>query len=81
MHVLVRIKDENHAKKVIKRLVRVGYEEFTPSSPIPISSVKKIVVYGDGDYQLSQFVNGDMIKPKDVMNSAPVKYFLEHNYV
>ena len=79
MDVYVKIKDEKHAEKVIKRLVRVGYKEF--GSTIPLDEVVSIDVFDDGDYQLLNFEELATIKPKDVMSSAPVKYFLEHNHV
>jgi len=82
MHeVNVRIKDEKHAKKVIERLVRIGYKEYESVLTVPLDRVKNISVYDDGDYQLLNYRENIEIKPKDVMNSKPVKYFLEHNHV
>lgn len=79
--VNVRIKDEKHAKKVIKRLVRIGYKEYMSVLTVPLDRVKNISVYDDGNYQLLNYREHIEIKPKDVMNSEPVKYFLEHNHV
>lgn len=81
MEVNVRIKDEKHAKKVIKRLVRIGYKKYESVLPIPLDHVKNISVYDDGDYQLLNYRENIEIKPKDLMDSEPVKYFLEHNHV
>lgn len=83
MDVYVKIKDEKHAEKVIKRLVRIGYVEWLKMGTISLSCVSVIGVFSDGDYQLlaSNPNNYNLIKPKDVMNSEPVKYFLEHNHV
>ena len=81
MEVNVRIKDEKHTKKVIERLVRVGYKEYESRLTIPYNQVKTISVYDDGDYQLLNYRENIEIKPKDVMSSEPVKYFLEHNHV
>jgi len=82
MHeVNVRIKDEKHAKKVIERLVRIGYKEYESVLTVPLDRVKNISVYDDGDYQLLNYRENIEIKPKDVMNSKPVKYFMEHNHV
>ena len=83
MDVYVNIKDEKHAEKVIKRLVRIGYVEWLKMGTISLSWVRTIGVFSDGTYQLLSLPDwgDDMIKPKDVMNSKPVKYFLEHNHV
>ena len=79
--VYVKIKDKKHAEKVIKRLVRIGYREYISFFPIPRSHVKTIAVYSDGDYQLLSREDSNAIKPKDIINSEPVKYFMEHNHV
>lgn len=81
MEVNVRIKDEKHAKKVIERLVRIGYKEYESVLTVPLDGVKNISVYDDGDYQLLNYRENIEIKPKDVMSSEPVKYFLERNHV
>ena len=81
VNVNVRIKDEKHAKKVIERLVRIGYKEYLPTLRIPLYLVKSISVYDDGDYLLLSYKENIEIKPKDLMDSEPVKYFLEHNHV
>ena len=81
MDVYVKIKDEKHAEKVIKRLVRIGYKEYGPLLTLPYNQVKTISVYDDGDYQLLNYKETIEIKPKDLMDSEPVKYFLEHNHV
>jgi len=81
VNVNVRIKDEKHAKKVIERLVRIGYKEYKATLGIPLYLVKNISVYGDGDYLLLSYKENIEIKPKDLMDSEPVKYFLEHNHV
>lgn len=83
MDVYVKIKDEKHAEKVIKRLVRIGYVEWLRLGTIPLSDTRVIGVFSDGDYQLleSNINDYELIKPKDVMNSEPVKYFLEHKHV
>jgi hypothetical protein len=81
VEVNVRIKDEKHAKKVIERLVRVGYKEYEPRLTLPYNQVKTISVYDDGDYQLLNYKETIEIKPKYLMKSEPVKYFLEHNHV
>lgn len=81
MEVNVRIKDEKHAKKVIKRLVRIGYKEYESFLTIPYDHVKTISVYDDGDYQLLNYKETIEIKPKDVMDSEQVKYLMEHNHV
>lgn len=78
-YVYVKIKDEKHAKKVIRRLTRIGYKKEILSTD---KEVRTICVFSDGTYQLLSLSDwSDMIKPKDVMNSEPVKYFLEHNNV
>lgn len=79
--VNVRIKDEKHAKKVIERLVRIGYKEYESVLTVPLDRVKNISVYDDGDYQLLNYRENIEIKPKDVMSSEPVKYFLGHKHV
>ena len=81
MEVNVRIKDEKHAEKVIKRLIRIGYKEYALALRLPLDRVKTITVYDDGDYQLLTFEENRSIKPKELMKSEPVKYFLEHNHV
>jgi len=80
MFVYVKIKNEKHAIKVMRRLVRIGYKKDMLSTN---KEVRTIAVFSDGTYQLLSLPDwGDnMIKPKDVMNSEPVKYFLEHNHV
>lgn len=83
MEVYVKIKDEKHAEKVIKRLVRIGYryEELSTTSDLRV--VSTICVFDDGTYQLLSLSSGwgIRIKPKEVMNSKPVKYFMEHRHV
>lgn len=81
--VYVKIKDEKHANKVIKRLYRIGYTEWSRFGTTLLSDTGVIGVYYDGDYQLleSNINEYELIKPKDVMSSEPVKYFLEHNHV
>lgn len=80
MHVYVKIKDEKHTKKVIKRLIRIGYKKDVLSTD---KEVRTICVFSDGTYQLLSLPDwgDDMIKPKYVMDSEPVKYFLEHSHV
>lgn len=80
MFVYVKIKDKKHAMKVIKRLIRIGYKNDALSTD---DEVRTICVFSDGTYQLLSLPDwgDDMIKPKDVMNSEPVQYFLEHNHV
>lgn len=80
--VYVKIKDKKHAIKVIKRLVRIGYQEFDSwGYTLPIEHAKSIAVYSDGDYQLLSQSKPHMIKPKDIMNSTSVNYFMEYKYV
>lgn len=79
--VFVKIKDKKHAEKVIERLVRMGYKEYKSTLRIPLYVVKNISVYDDGNYQLLSHKENNEIKPKDLMDSDPVKYFLEHNNV
>lgn len=70
-------------KKVIKRLYRIGYTEWLGLGAAPLCDTRVIGVFSDGDYQLleSNINEYKLIKPKDVMNSEPVRYFLEHNNV
>ena len=79
-YVYIKIKDEKHAKKVIRRLTRIGYKKEVWSTN---KEVRTICVFSDGTYQLLSlsFGWGIRIEPKDVMKSEPVKYFLEHNHV
>ena len=80
-HVYVKIKDEKHAKKVIKRLDRIGYDKIDGLTDT-IGEVMAICVFDDGDYQLLNTPNWpDMIKPKELMGSRTVKYFLENKHV
>lgn len=81
--VFVKIKDKKHAEKVINRLAIIGYNEWLRLGTTPLSDTRVIGVFSDGDYQLleSNINDYELIKPKDVMNSEPVKYFLEHNHV
>lgn len=81
--VFVKVKDKKHAEKVIKRLDRIGYKEWTGLGTTPLCDTRVIGVFSDGDYQLlgSNIHDYYLIKPKDVMNSEPVEYFLEHNHV
>ena len=79
--VYVKIKDEKHAEKVIKRLARIGYRNYNSFFLLPLDHVKTIALYSDGDYQLLSHERNNAIKPKDIMNSELVKYFLEHNHV
>ena len=82
MDVYVGIKDKKHAEKVIKRLVRIGYHEWLRLGTTPLSDTRVIGVFSDGDYQLLESNPGyNLIKPKDVMTSKPVKYFMEHKHV
>jgi len=82
MDVYVKIKDEKHAEKVIKRLVRIGYVEWLMMGTISLSGVSVIGVFSNGEYQLLGSNPGyNLIKPKDVMTSKPVKYFMEHKHV
>ena len=81
VNVNVRIKDEKHAKKVIERLVGIGYKECKAILGIPLYLVKNISVYADGDYVLLGYNEDIEIKPKYLMDSEPVKYFLEHHHV
>ncbi|AIM50882.1 hypothetical protein Ln9_0033 [Leuconostoc phage Ln-9] len=78
--VFVKIKDKKHAIKVMKRLVRIGYKKTEFSTD---HKVRTICVFSDGTYQLLTRSDcwGTRIKPKDVMNSEPVYYFLERNHV
>lgn len=79
-YVYVKIKNEEHSKKVIKRLVRIGYKKEVLSTD---KEVRTICVFSDGTYQLLSLSSGwgIRIEPKDVMTSEPVKYFLEHKHV
>jgi len=79
-YVYVKIKDEKHAKKVIRRLTRIGYKKEVRSTN---KEVRTICVFSDGTYQLLSlsFGWGIRIEPRDIMSSEPVKYFLEHNHV
>lgn len=80
-HVYVKIKDEKHARKVIKLLRKIGYEQ-KGSTAYSIGGVKAICVFNDGDYQLLKLpYYPDMIKPKELMTSEPVLSFLENKYV
>lgn len=79
--VYVKIKDEKHANKVIKRLVRVGYKNYHSFFTLSLDQVKAIAVYSDGEYQLLSHERNNEIRPKDLMNSEPVNYFLENNHV
>jgi len=80
MFVYVKIKDKKHAMKVIKRLIRIGYKNDALSTD---DEVRTICVFSDGTYQLLSLASGwgIRIKPKDVMTSKPVKYFMEHKHV
>ena len=79
-YVYVKIKNEKHAIKVMRRLVRIGYKKDELNTD---KEVRTICVFSDGTYQLLARSDcwGIRIKPKDVMNSEPVQYFLEHNHV
>ena len=83
MDVYVKIKDKKHAEKVIKRLGRIGYKEWVRLGTTPLCDTRVIGVFSNGDYQLleSNINEYELIKPKDVMDSEPVKYFLEHKHV
>jgi len=49
---------------------------------ISLSGVSVIGVFSNGEYQLLGSNPGyNLIKPKDVMTSKPVKYFMEHKHV
>lgn len=81
--VYVKIKDEKQAEKVIKNLVRIGYSRAFLNGTENLAQVKIIYVSKRGIYQLLQCPDawGARIKPKDLLNSEPVKYFMEHKHV
>lgn len=83
--VNVKIKNSIQVKNAIKQLSDVGFHEddewLYTVVKLDMSEIKAVCIFSSGIYQLLNFEEDNMIEPKDMMNSEPVKYFMEHRYV
>lgn len=83
--VNISVKKPRDVENVMALLNRVGFHEdddwLYKIPNIQLKEIKSICIFSSGMYQLLNFEEESTTQPKDLMNSKPVKYFLEHNHV